>query len=397
MIHIKKIVLLNVEDLDLARIVAEVEIDQCQTEIWFEVNARFEGYLCHERSDAFVVGLLNYAMRNGHDIVCDSPIGEDIFYQLDTYFIDAVTRADKRLYRVQIFADVESSQLPNKGAVGTGISGGIDSLHAIAANTDNRFLNHRVTHLAFNNVGSHGEGKRAENLYRERKKRAEDFCEEYGFEYVESNSNIMDVIEQDHYLTHTYTSCFAVLALQKLYKYYYYASSGDDLARFSLKNNSTKGTSYYDFLSLQSFSTDSLKMYSEGAALSRLEKTKVVSDYMPAYKYLNVCLVKSDNCSRCEKCSRTLLALDILEKLDLFHNMFDIEYYKSHRRKYYVNMYYMYKSDKYDYIELYNGLRDKVTLSIRCWYYLKVIKKFIASNFPEGKLKSFIKKSVQNI
>ena len=113
------------------------------------------------------------------------------------------------------------------------------------------------------------------------------------------------------------------------------------------------------------FSIPTLSIYSEGATLSRLEKTKKVTEYYPSYKYLNVCTVTNENCNKCEKCIRTLLALDTLEKLDLYKEVFDINYYKSHRQEYYaIMMYYVVKKNQ-NHIELYLLLKNKVSLKAK--------------------------------
>src|SRR5665648_948257 len=209
---------------DKARLQAKLDFDGQLKLVWFEVDKKYAEYLCYERSDAYVIGVLNYAMRNGHDITCKSPIGEDLYYQITTYLIDAVFKGSKKLYKTKIIAEVDNSKLKSANAVGTGISCGIDSFHAISTHTNSKYKNHNVTHLAFNNVGSHGEGEKAIILYEARKKLAIKFANEYQYELVESNSNIYDEIPQSHFMTHTYTSTFAIYALQKLFSTYYYAS-----------------------------------------------------------------------------------------------------------------------------------------------------------------------------
>lgn len=50
-----------------------------------------------------------------------------------------------------------------------------------------------------------------------------------------------------------------------------------------------------------------------------------------AHKFLNVCLYPNkqpENCGKCDKCKRTLLALDMLGKLDLFNAVFPVEEYQ---------------------------------------------------------------------
>ena len=154
---------------EYARIQSLVDIDGNRNTIWFEVRREYGEYLCWERSDAFVIGLLNYAMRNGHDITCEAPMGEDLHYQITTYLIEAIAKGDARMYHTRITAEVDHSELPCDNAVGTGISCGIDSFHALAGNNDAKYPKHRITHLTFNNVGSHGEGEHARRLFAERK------------------------------------------------------------------------------------------------------------------------------------------------------------------------------------------------------------------------------------
>ena len=61
-----------------------------------------------------------------------------------------------------------------------------------------------------------------------------------------------------------------------------------------------------------------------------MQKLKIVADYAPSYKYLNVCLKDGNNCGRFEKCARTMTGLDALGKLDYYREVFDVDYYNSH-------------------------------------------------------------------
>ena len=334
-------------------------------------------------------------MRNGHDITCKAPLGEELYYQITTYLIDAVYKGSDKLYKTHIIADVDNSKLESANAVGTGISCGIDSFHSIAAHTNTKFKNHNITHLAFNNVGSHGEGERAIQLYGERKKRAMKFAKENHFEFVESNSNIHDIIPQNHFLTHSYTSGFAIFALQKLYSIYYYAS-GNCILDFSLKDTYNNSCGQYDLLLLETFSTSTLKLFSEGSTLSRYEKTKQVVEYSPSYKYLNVCTETSENCGRCEKCTRTLLAIDALEKLDSYKEVFDIDYYKKNKQDYYSFLVYCYLIKKDYYSELYPLLKNKIKFTSKIRGFVKAIKPLSTGLIPK-KIKFFLKKKFRKL
>jgi len=360
-----------------SRLAAKVNIDGDSREIWFEVESQFEKYLCYERGDAFVVAILHYAMLHRHDIKSMAPIGEDLYYQLTTDLIPALVNNSNIMYHTKLIADVDSSVLPNAGAVGTGISCGVDSFHSLAMESQTEFPNHKLTHLAFNNVGSHGEGVDAQQLFNERKNLAEKFCKEYGFIYVEGNSNLHNVIPQVFFHTHTYSSMFSVFALQKLYSVYYYASSGHPYQSFSLKDSEKNDAANYELLSLRAFSTHNLLIYSEGGEKVRFEKMKEVVKYPPSYNYLNVCLAQFHNCGKCEKCVRTLVALDALNALDNYKNVFDIEYYKKHKLFYYSNLYKGVLEHSDMYAGVYPLLKHKVSILERIEGFKMYIKQII--------------------
>ena len=273
-------------------------------------------------------------MRERCDFVCEAPVGEELFYQITTYLIPSVVNASKTLYAPKIRAEIDSETLPNAGAVGTGISCGVDSLHVVANQGKSPFPHLRLTHLILNNVGAffHDDDDRQFRWQTEQSRR---FSREYGIEFIETNSNLSEAFPQNHLLTHTYSSTFTILALQKLWSVYFYASSGYDFSHFKLKNNDDDAADYYELLSLNVFSSRQLKIFSEGGAKTRFEKTRQLVDFALAQKYLHVCTSDlGPNCNTCGKCRRTLVTLDALGALEKFRAVFDIDYYKSHRRSY---------------------------------------------------------------
>lgn len=348
-----------------ARLETSVIIDNNEFKLWFSVAKEYEQYLCWERSDAYIIAVLNYAMRNGHDIECEAPLSEDLYYNIDKYLVDAIVQYNPTFYRTRINAPISNQELPCANAVGTGISCGVDSLHALASQTNLKFSGHNITHLTFNNVGSHGEGEKAQRLFRERLENPKRFAEEYGFKLVISNSNLMDVIEQEHFKTHTYSSMFPVFCLQKLYSVYYYASSGYKYHEFRLSDRPGSSCGSYEMLSLPLFSTKRLRIYSDGEGKTRMDKIKAIVNYPPSYKYLNVCLREGDNCGRCEKCIRTLLGIDALGMLDRYSQVFDVEYYKKNKKWYLMKLLRHCYAQKHDYIELYQYFESHISLSMR--------------------------------
>ena len=321
------------------RIVSCIDIAGEERSLWFEVPEEYGQYLCIERSDGFLIGLLYTALNEGYDIECQKPVSEELLYQIRTYLIPSVVKYGKDLYWPKISADMDTSIIANAGAVGTGISCGVDSLHAIASNWNSEYPNHNITHLILYNVGAFWkEGTQiAWQLSQARK-----FAAEYGFKLIETDSNLHTAFPRVHLLANTYSNAFAIYMLQKLWRYYYLGSVGVDLGGFSLKENNLHDSAYYDLLSLDCYSTASLKIYSDGCAKSRFEKIKFIGDFKPAQKYLDCCIyvgAGSDtgkpNCGKCFKCRRTLVNLDALGLLDKYGQVFDIEYYKKNINEYY--------------------------------------------------------------
>lgn len=300
--------------------------------VWFEVEERYGRYLCAERSDAFLIGLLNHAQRDGYDIVCEAPVGAQLLYQIRTYLVPSLARNSAALYATRIEAEMDATRMRNAGGVGTGISCGVDSLSAVKHHARSPYPGLRLTHLVLNNVGAFLDNR---EQYDWQTRHAMAFAKEYGFELIVSDSNIVRAFPQDHLLTHTYSSCFAIYAMQRLWDVYFYASSGHDYQEtFDLRDSEKKAADHYELLSLDVFSTRSLKIYSEGAAINRFEKTRELADWPPAQKYLHVCTSQSGgNCGVCPKCLRTLVTLDALGVLQRFDNVFDVLAYEARRTR----------------------------------------------------------------
>lgn len=351
----------------LISLVKSPEFEEAR-DLWFEVDAKYSQYLCDERSDAFLIGMLRYAMGLGYDIECDAPITEELLYNIRTYLIPALSKASPEIYPVSIVADISSDILSNAGAVGAGMSCGIDSLHVLCHHLASPYPSMKLTHLVLNNVGAYQEGS---DQFAWQLNHAQQFADEYGCELIHTNSNYTDAFPANHKglrWTHSYANMFCVYALQKFWRTFYYGSSGYDFSGFSLAKVAKGDCALYDLLSLNVFSTRSLRIYSEGGAKTRFEKTIDVANYEPARKYLHVCT--RDNgpcCNTCEKCCRTLMTLDAIGRLDDFSAIFDVDYYRRNRKWYlnwmYYNYYFFGKESLLE--EVYEHFKDQITIGMK--------------------------------
>jgi hypothetical protein len=313
---------------------AKFECGNIKDVLWFSTTKEFGSYLCHERGDAFLVAMLLYAMKRGEDIHILAPISERLYYTLTKHFVKVIADIFPGYHQIQITGDVDSVHLENAGGVGTGLSCGIDSFYTVIEHTDEScHPDYKLTHLAFFNVGASGDygGDHARDLFQQRIEAVRRCADELQLPLVILDSNINEILDMNYVPTHTYRNVAAVLALQKLFKTYYY-SSGYSLRQFELSHAES---SHYDVYALDMLSTNGTKFFSSGEIYSRVEKTDIVSNYPLSYDYLNVCVSAVTNCSRCHKCQRTLVTLDLLGKLDLYNKVFNLNDYQMNRSKYF--------------------------------------------------------------
>lgn len=311
-----------------ARLCSKIEVNKNIWNIWYEVEDTNKEYLCFEKADAFLIGILPFAMAFGHNIeIVDCPVSEKLYWNLTNTFIPALSKYSKYYKSIEIKSAL-SSKIFNSFAVATGFSGGVDSFYTYLKNKNKETENFNITHLTFFNVGACGSygGVEAEKRFYKRIKNFESFVESQNLDFIKVNSNISEYVMMSYNFTHSYRSMSAVLALQKLFKTYYY-SADYTLNEFSFD---PYDSSFYDLLNSQCFSTENLTFYTTGAVESRIEKVEYISKFPETYKVLNVCNTNDENCKTCEKCIRTMSDLYAIGALERYSDVFDVRYFKKH-------------------------------------------------------------------
>lgn len=349
-----------------AILLARIELGDIQKEVQFSTDEEFAPYLCHERSDAFLIGLLSLAMRERCDIYCDVPVTKELLHQLRTELIPALCKYDTALYPVKIHAEGSDEPLPSAGKIGTGCSCGVDSLYAIRSLTEDP--DYSIDYLTLNNVGAYTlNGHASMQRFADNAENARSFAAKHGYKLILTDSNFSEAFPQNHLCTHLYSSIFAVYALRKLWKRYYYASTGCDLQNyFALHNNHLYDSAKYDLIALPALSIPSLRICNQGADCSRFEKIAALADYQPATTHLNVCLQQGKgNCGLCSKCMRTLWILDALGKLENFSKVFDVVEYRTKRKERLKKLYEAHLDRVVHIDEAYEILKDRITPAIR--------------------------------
>lgn len=317
------------------RLCADILLGDVNKTFYFEVAKEYEPYLCTEVSDAFLVGILNYAMFNGEDIKVEGAVSERLLYQIKTYFLVTLPVVRPRAYkRINVEAEPYIGKINTEGAVGTSASGGVDSYYSISVHTKDVPQDYRLTHLLIANQFNHyvseeDTRKKFEDLL----SRSQPIAENYGLKLVGVYTNHNDFLFDGFVQEYSLRICSYVLALQKLFGVYY-VSSGVPFGEFDFASHDSDG---FDVLNLALMSTNSLTFYSSGGEVWRTQKIKRFAYDPFIQKNLKVCNNNDDrNCCTCEKCMRTMLSLDIIGKLPEFKESFDHSAFQRGKFKYLI-------------------------------------------------------------
>lgn len=324
----------------MARIAAMVSSADGDAQLWFGVAPEHAGALLGGRADGFVVALLLRAMQLGEGLRMAAPLCSRLHYHLVHHYQPLMQVLYPGLRQVRIEADLV--EVVPDGAVtgvGTGFSAGIDSFAVIhdhlLAPVPASF---RLTHLTFNNVGSHGtrDPARARHLFHQRYAAIRGYPQDIGLPFIAVDSNLAELLPMDFELTHTTRNMAVALVLQGLFRRFYYASTFQyrDLAVVP-----TYDSALVDPVALPLLSSGSLDLVAVGSQYTRIEKTRLVAEVPGAERWLNVCATESldgRNCSQCMKCCRVLYTLEMLGLLERFAGVFDLTRWQRERNRYVV-------------------------------------------------------------
>ena len=350
--------------------------------LWYAVEPEYGQYLCDEVADAFVLPMILRATRSKQDIVVEAPMSEKLLYNLQNavlyaaskstpYFEPYVANAHRYCPKIEcehpVVMDFQGK------AVGTGCSLGIDSFmvlyeHYLEPQCPDSY---KVTHLTFFNVGAMGSDACAATTesFKRDGERIHRFADKIGLPLVFGDSNVhIFYPEHDFNWSHTYRNMGMVLALQKLFGKYLYAS-GYDIMSFGFDHHDS--AQYESFL-LPHLSTESTDLISANTTMKRSEKVSCIAKNKVVQENLYVCLREQSendrgrggnienssqklNCGHCMKCERTMLQLDILGLLPQYAEIFDTRGWEKRKDKY-VGMVLAYRKEDYWYEDLYHSM-----------------------------------------
>lgn len=309
--------------------------------LWYSIDEKYKDFICIDSADGVITTLLPYAIRGGYDIESELPISQKLYYNLTTQLIPQLAVCTESSHKTKIFAEYIKIE-NNPINIAAAVSCGVDSFTTIYEYTEESFLNdYKLTHLTYFQNGAHHGGRSGysniqSELFEGQLKTATKFCEENHFNLIVVRSNLDEFLssffwKDPFYCTHSYRNIGFAMLLQNGIKTYYY-SSAHNVSEFNCSLN-IDSAEYERFL-LPYLSTEKFTAYNSNGAMSRNEKIQFISKFPATYNYLTVCYTGSENCGKCTKCLRTLLALDVLGVLDKYSGSFDIEDYKKNREWY---------------------------------------------------------------
>lgn len=324
---------------ELARVCAPVEFrDGSRQLVWYSTDLQYADYLTVEKLDAFLLGLLNYAMQANEPIHLDGAVSAQLYYNLTHYYMSIIAHVDSSLQPVEILPREldNGASVQTKGGVATGFSGGVDSFCVLADHFYSEVPSgYKLTHLIFNNVGAHGRG--GHRLFDERYQRLLPLANELNLPLIKVDSNLHELAKKSFPLVDSPRNISCALLLQKLFGKYLYASS------FRYEDcyvGPAYDLAFTDPLSVHLLSTETLECISSGGQYSRVEKLSRLVEVEPSHRYLDVCVgtKNAGNCSLCWKCARTLLTLELLGLVQPYSRVFHRERYRAIRDRFIVNM-----------------------------------------------------------
>lgn len=336
--HIAKPVL--VDRGDFVALVANVTHHGRTHPVWFAVPREWAHHLDPECLDPFVIGALPTALRTGDSIYAAGRVSARLLFALNTSVpaLLAQTGSDFRRIQVRVAMAVDyPSPPPYSRAVATGFAGGIDAFAVLHDHLGSAVPPaHRLTHLVCSNVGAFGPAGR--EAFGRRLAAVHAAAQELHLPLIAVDSNLDEFNGLDSFAhDQQFRNVAAAIILQPLVGTYLYASA------FRYEHCFVRGPdaalSAWEPVLIPHLSSERLRLLSVGCQYSRVEKIERLASLPASHRHLRVCSREvAHNCSRCRKCVRTLLTLELLGRLESFAPAFDLAAYRSVRSHAIVEM-----------------------------------------------------------
>ncbi len=306
--------------------------------LYYKFDAKYKGSIEKNKqlSNSFVLALLPNAMALGEDIYVKAEISEKLLHNINEHIIPLLTTIHKNLKPIKVHPDggcgsltIASPDMPPRGAC-TGFSAGVDSFYTIYKylNKDDSFS---LKYLLVSNTY----GKAQSALFERYSEILRKGSFSVSLPLIIVNTNFHEVMLGSFYNFHSIYNISVSLLFPYLFSRYYYSSTLNYYDAFKDMASGSKDIGCYDSILLHLLSIDELEVEGVGHTVRRIDKVKSLASFPPSHAFLNVCMRPDKiNCGECPKCTRTLLSLEAINKIENFKSVFDIDKWASQRNKY---------------------------------------------------------------
>jgi len=365
---------------DKIKIACDFIHDGNEQTLWYETSSEFEDFISIENCNSFFIILFLYAFNKQEDIIFETPVSKKLHYGVENYLQEIFLLQNKNLKKINLKCDFVDNQYESKG-IATAMSLGVDSFDTLLdrINSDDK-----ITHLTIFNAGAFGQngGDVSRRYFNVMKNTVQDLSSELSLQLLWVDTNLNEILNIPFVETCVFRNISCALLFEKKIGIYYYSTA----VPFENMNVCRKSPEDQELVRSYALSTESLDIRLSGLFRTRVEKTKGISNYDVTNKYLNVCIVTSDyknvketsgkieNCSRCYKCIRTMVTLDVIGELTNYGEVFDLELYGNNREKYLAEtLYHYYRSKELNSVQIKKQIHEnKYTISFKVYYYLLI-------------------------
>lgn len=301
--------------------------------LWFELPLFFEDWVETDCYDAFVAALFPQAMYEKRPLWIDGKVSRSLSRNL-YYYNQIYSKWFPQFEVIDLYSDYCVKHPDHRSKkIAVGFSCGVDSLCTVLEWTQGRLSDfEKLTNLMNVNVGSHGHGDSGNKLFQKRLRRVQRAADELELPLISVNSNL------DSFYTAKFEDTYASRTISVA------LLLGRRLSRYVLSSTNTywqigpEGSSPLSDILL---GNDQVEIVVDGSHLSRIEKIERIMNWKFAGRHLNVCTRdtrRAKNCSRCIKCARTMLIIDMLGASTRFRNVFDFTNFNSVKKQFVEKM-----------------------------------------------------------
>lgn len=280
---------------------ASVRVGKTEMRLWFRTPKSVNPSLS---SDPFFAACLIPAMASGKTLKTESPISASLLCAADTVQ-NIFHNWFPKLVRIQVSADPVSRSRVHRGGVGCFFSGGVDSLYTFLKREQ------EITTIVY--VHGFDVGLNDDVLRRKVSEALQAFAVRTGKSLIEVETNLRDFTNQHGAWgeeIHGSALASVGLLLDSLLERIYIPSSYAYSELFPWASHPLVDPLW---------STETIQIVHDGCQASRFEKIAMIAKDDRALTTLRVCWENPDgayNCGQCEKCLRTMTALEILGALN---------------------------------------------------------------------------------